>query len=47
MAYLATVQEQIEMQEQILKNDLFTNFDAADHAWDSEFLKKELKNNEL
>lgn len=47
MAYLATVQEQIEMQEQILKNDLFTNFDAADHAWDSEFLKKGLKNNEL
>lgn len=47
MAYLATVQEQIEMQEQILKNDLFTNFDAADHAWDSEFLKKGLKSNEL
>ncbi|WP_396176190.1 NAD-binding protein, partial [Flavobacterium sp.] len=47
MAYLATVQEQIEMQEQILKNDLFTNFDAADHAWDSEFLKKGLKNQEL
>jgi CPA2 family monovalent cation:H+ antiporter-2 len=47
MAYLATVQEQIEMQEQILKNDLFTNFDAADHAWDSEFLKKGLKNHEL
>ena len=47
MAYLATVQEQIEMQEQILKNDLFTNFDAADHAWDSEFLRKGLKNHEL
>lgn len=47
MAYLATVQEQIEMQEQILKNDLFTNFDAADHAWDSEFLKKGFKNQEL
>jgi CPA2 family monovalent cation:H+ antiporter-2 len=47
MAYLATVQEQIEMQEQILKNDLFTNFDAADHAWDSEFMKKGLKNQEL
>ena len=47
MAYLATVQEQIEMQEQILKNDLFTNFDAADHAWDSEFLRKGLKNQEL
>lgn len=47
MAYLATVQEQIEMQEQILKNDLFTNFDAADHAWDSEFLKKGYKDHKL
>lgn len=42
MAYLVTVQEQIELQEQILKNDLFTNFEAADHAWDSEYLKKEI-----
>lgn len=42
MAYLATVKDEIEMQEQLLKNDMHINFSAADHAWDSEHLKKEI-----
>jgi len=46
MAYLVTAQEQIELQEQILKNDLYTNFEAKDHAWDSAFLKREINNDD-
>lgn len=42
MAYLATVKDELEMQEQLLKNDLLINFSAADHAWDSEHLKKQI-----
>lgn len=42
MAYLATVKDEIEMQEQLLKNDLHINFSASDHAWDSEHLKKQI-----
>jgi CPA2 family monovalent cation:H+ antiporter-2 len=42
MAYLATVKDEIEMQEQLLKNDLHINFSASDHAWDSELLKKQI-----
>jgi CPA2 family monovalent cation:H+ antiporter-2 len=42
MAYLATVKDEIEMQEQLLKNDMHINFSVADHAWDSEHLKKEI-----
>lgn len=45
MAYLATVKDEIEMQEQLLKNDMHINFSAADHAWDSEHLKKEIVGN--
>lgn len=36
MAYLVTVQEEIEMQEQILRNDLFVNFQENDHSWTRE-----------
>ncbi len=43
MAYLATVKDEIEIQEQLLKNDLDLNFSASDHAWNSEHLKKLLK----
>lgn len=43
MAYLATIKDELEMQEQLLKNDLYLNFSASDHAWDSEHLKKLLK----
>ena len=42
MAYLATVKDELEMQEQLLKNDLHINFSATDHAWDSEHLKKQI-----
>ncbi|WP_396152543.1 monovalent cation:proton antiporter-2 (CPA2) family protein [Flavobacterium sp.] len=42
MAYLATVKDEIEMQEQLLKNDLYINFSASDHAWDSDHLKKQI-----
>lgn len=42
MAYLATVKDEIEMQEQLLKNDMHINFSASDHAWDSEHLKKQI-----
>jgi CPA2 family monovalent cation:H+ antiporter-2 len=42
MAYLATVKDEIEMQEQLLKNDMHINFSTFDHAWDSEHLKKEI-----
>jgi CPA2 family monovalent cation:H+ antiporter-2 len=42
MAYLATVKDELEMQEQLLKNDLHINFSASDHAWDSEHLKKQI-----
>jgi monovalent cation:H+ antiporter-2, CPA2 family len=41
LAYLATTKDMIEMQEQLLKNDLYTNFNSSDHAWDSEHLKKD------
>lgn len=42
MAYLATIKDEIEMQEQLLKNDMHINFSATDHAWDSEHLKKQI-----
>lgn len=42
MAYLATIKDELEMQEQLLKNDLHINFSATDHAWDSEHLKKQI-----
>ncbi|RAR48565.1 monovalent cation:proton antiporter-2 (CPA2) family protein [Flavobacterium lacus] len=42
MAYLATVKDEIEMQEQLLKSDMLINFSASDHAWDSEHLKKQI-----
>ncbi len=42
LAYLATVKDELEMQEQLLKNDLHINFSASDHAWDSEHLKKQI-----
>lgn len=42
MAYLATVKDEIEMQEELLKNDMHINFSSSDHAWDSEHLKKQI-----
>ncbi|NBL64021.1 potassium transporter [Flavobacterium sp. NST-5] len=41
-AFMVSALEEIELQEQLLKSDLF-NFDGArDHAWDSESFKKEM-----
>ena len=43
-AFLMTAMEEIELQEQLLKNDLYTQLGAQDHAWESEQLKKEADN---
>lgn len=40
-AFLMTALEEIEMQEQLLKNDLYAQLGANDHAWESEDLRKE------
>ncbi|WP_417368502.1 monovalent cation:proton antiporter-2 (CPA2) family protein [Flavobacterium beibuense] len=40
-AFLMTAKEEIEMQEQLLKNDLYAQLGANDHAWESEDLRKE------
>jgi len=41
MAYLVTVQEEVELQEELLKQDLYAQNEGSDHAWESEFLKKD------
>ncbi len=38
--YIASIREQIEMQERLLSEDLHTNLTADDHAWDSEIMRK-------
>lgn len=40
-AFLMTAMEEIEMQEQLLKNDLYAQLGANDHAWESADLKRE------
>jgi monovalent cation:H+ antiporter-2, CPA2 family len=40
-AFLMTAMEEIEMQEQLLKNDLYAQLGANDHAWENTSLKKE------
>jgi monovalent cation:H+ antiporter-2, CPA2 family len=40
MAYMVSTKEEIELQEEILRNDRYSNFATSDHAWDSEHLKK-------
>jgi CPA2 family monovalent cation:H+ antiporter-2 len=43
MAYLVTVKEEIELQEQLLKSDLHTpQMGATSHSWDSQHLKRNL-----
>lgn len=44
MAYMVTVQEEVELQEELLKQDLQFEQGGNDHSWDSEYLKKNLKN---
>jgi CPA2 family monovalent cation:H+ antiporter-2 len=45
MAFLATMQDEIELQEELLRNDAFTKLNESDHAWDSEALKKSATEN--
>ncbi len=40
-AFLMSAKEEIEMQEQLLKNDLYAQLGATDHAWESEDLRRE------
>ena len=40
-AFLMTAKEEIDMQEQLLKNDLYAQLGAQDHAWESADLRKE------
>lgn len=40
-AFLITSMEEIEMQEQLIKSDLYTQLGATDHAWESEELRRE------
>jgi monovalent cation:H+ antiporter-2, CPA2 family len=40
-AFLMTAMEEIELQEQLLKNDLYAQLGANDHAWESADLRKE------
>ncbi|PZR21171.1 MAG: potassium transporter [Flavobacterium psychrophilum] len=40
-AFLMTAKEEIEMQEQLLRNDLYSQLGAQDHAWESADLKRE------
>jgi len=42
-AFLMTAMEELELQEQLLKNDLYSQLGAQDHAWESTDLKKEEK----
>lgn len=40
MAYMVTMQEEVEMQEDLLKRDLYIHDKGKDHSWESEHLKK-------
>lgn len=42
LAYLITVKQEVQMQEQLLKNDMHSQIAATNHSWDSEHLKKDL-----
>jgi CPA2 family monovalent cation:H+ antiporter-2 len=43
--YVATVREEIELQEKLLQSDLHTNLTATDHSWDSQHLRELLTGN--
>jgi monovalent cation:H+ antiporter-2, CPA2 family len=45
-AFLMTAIEELELQEQLLRNDLYAQLGAQDHAWESADLKKEQENEE-
>ena len=40
-AFLMTAKEEIDMQEQLLRTDLYAQLGANDHAWESEDLRRE------
>lgn len=40
-AFLMTAKEEIELQEQLLKSDLYAQLGATDHAWESADLRRE------
>ena len=40
-AFLTTTLQQIELQEQLIKNDLYSQLGAQDHAWESADIKKD------
>jgi monovalent cation:H+ antiporter-2, CPA2 family len=40
--YILNIRQEIEMQEQLLQNDLFSNLNSEDHSWDSQYMKEKL-----
>ncbi len=44
-AFMMTAMEEIELQEQLLKSDLYAQLGANDHAWESSDLRKEAEGN--
>lgn len=42
MAYMITMKEEVELQEQLLKTDIYSQIAATNHSWDSEHLKNDL-----
>ncbi|MFV8343767.1 monovalent cation:proton antiporter-2 (CPA2) family protein [Flavobacterium sp. XS2P39] len=42
MAFLITIKEEIELQEQLLKSDVYSQVAATNHSWDSQHLKDNL-----
>ena len=42
MAYMITIKEEIELQEQLLKSDVYSQIAAANHSWDSQHLRNNL-----
>lgn len=45
-AFLMTAMEELELQEQLLRSDLYAQLGANDHAWESADLKKEQESEE-
>jgi monovalent cation:H+ antiporter-2, CPA2 family len=43
MAYMISVKEEIDLQEQLLKTDLHSRIGAGNHSWDSQHLKRNIK----
>jgi CPA2 family monovalent cation:H+ antiporter-2 len=39
---MITIKEEIELQEQLLKSDIYSQVAATNHSWDSQHLKNNL-----